>query len=120
MRVAEAPDSGAQPTCRFYGTGFGALSSHFYTPYAAECEIVKDDPNWLYEKVAFGLALPDAATHGCETGTRPLFRTWNRNLGGAPNHRYATNSVILDQMVAQGWIMEGELGTRVFACVPVE
>jgi len=120
MRVAAALEAGAQPTCRFYGSGFGALSSHFYTPYAGECDVVKSDPNWTYEKIAYGLALPDAATHGCPPATRPLFRAWNRNLGGAPNHRYATHSAILDQMVARGWIMEGEAGTAVFACVPVE
>ena len=51
---------------------------------------------------------------------RPLFRAWNRNERGAPNHRYTTNPFVLDQMAAGGWQFEGDLPTRVFACVPVE
>jgi hypothetical protein len=27
---------------------------------------------------------------------------------------------VLDAMIAQGWIMEGEATTRVFACVPLQ
>ena len=80
--------------------------------------IVNADPKWVYEKIAFGLALPDAATHGCPLGTRPLYRLWNRNLDGAPNHRYTTSTHTFDEMIEQGWIFEGEKETRVFACVP--
>lgn len=120
MRVAEPQSPGNLPTCRFFGVGFGALSSHFYTPYPAECEGLKTNPAWLYEKIAFGLALPNPTHHGCAPDTRPLFRAWNRNSGGAPNHRYTTNPLLLDAMIEFGWIFEGDLPTRVFACVPVE
>jgi hypothetical protein len=41
-------------------------------------------------------------------------------MSGAPNHRYMTDPALLDAMVAQGWIMEGEAATRVFACVPAQ
>ena len=116
-RVAEPGSPFDSPTCRFFGVGFGALSSHFYTPYPHECDIVKNDPNWQYEKIAFGLTAPE---NGCIPGRRPLFRAWNRNMGGAPNHRYTTNPIVLDNMIARGWVFEGEHHTRVFACVPVE
>jgi photosystem II stability/assembly factor-like uncharacterized protein len=119
-RVAEPQESGNLPTCRFFGVGFGALSSHFYTPYPAECDGLKSNPAWFYEKIAFGLALPDPTTHGCAAGMRPLYRAWNRNQGGAPNHRYTTDAPTLDAMIAFGWQFEGELSTRVFACIPVE
>ena len=69
-------------------------------------------------QMGVGLALPDAATHGCPPGARPLYRLWNRNLGGAPNHRYTTSALTFDEMIGQGWIFEGEKETRVFACVP--
>jgi photosystem II stability/assembly factor-like uncharacterized protein len=119
IRVAEAVTPGNQATCRFYGIGFGTLSSHFYTPYPGECDGLKTDPNWKYEKVAFGLALPDETTEGCAPGTRPLFRTWNRNARGAPNHRYTTIWPVHDRMRWQdGWQFEGEASTQVFACVP--
>ena len=47
--------------CRFFGVGFAPQSSHFYTPYASECDALKANPEWLYEKIAFGLALPGLA-----------------------------------------------------------
>ena len=118
FNVAPAASSGLAPVCRFFGVGFAPLSSHFYTPYPDECDVVKTDPKWLYEKTAFGLALPDAATHGCPLGTRPLYRLWNHNLDGAPNHRYTTSTLTFDEMIGQGWVFEGEKETRVFACVP--
>jgi photosystem II stability/assembly factor-like uncharacterized protein len=118
FRVAEGVDPGNLPVCRFFGVGFAPLSSHFYTPYPQECEIVKADPKWLYEKVAFGLALPVAATHGCPPASRALYRLWNHNKDGAPNHRYTTSQFTLGDMLGLGWVFEGEAQTRVFACVP--
>jgi hypothetical protein len=118
FRVAEGVTPGNLPVCRFFGVGFAPLSSHFYTPYTAECDIVKADPKWFYEKVAFGLALPDGATHGCPPDTRPLYRLWNANRDGAPNHRYTTSMATFEVMRNQAWIFEGEKESRVFACVP--
>ena len=116
--IPDARGRGFVPVCRFFGVGFAPLSSHFYTPYPDECDVVKTDPKWFYEKTAFGLALPDAATHGCPLGTRPLYRLWNRNQDNAPNHRYTTSTLTFDEMIGQGWVFEGEKETRVFACVP--
>jgi photosystem II stability/assembly factor-like uncharacterized protein len=117
FRVGPTPSPDQAPVCRFFGVGFAPLSSHFYTPYPDECETVKRDPKWLYEKIAFGLRLPEA-NKGCLPGYAPLFRTWNRNRGGAPNHRYTTNHVTFQTMVQMGWVMEGEASTFAFACVP--
>ncbi|HVE51222.1 MAG TPA: hypothetical protein VNG69_16595 [Casimicrobiaceae bacterium] len=39
-------------------------------------------------------------------------------LGGAPNHRYTDNPVLLESMVSQGWSVEGDPTTNVFACMP--
>jgi hypothetical protein len=118
FNVAPAASSGLAPVCRFFGVGFAPLSSHFYTPYPAECDIVKADPKWIYEKIAFGLALPESASHGCPPETRPLYRLWNANRDGAPNHRYTTSMATFEFMRNQEWIFEGEKETRVFACVP--
>ena len=38
--------SGLQPVCRFFTEAFSPKSSHFYTPYSAECGIVKADKTW--------------------------------------------------------------------------
>jgi hypothetical protein len=118
IRVPEGDDPGNLPVCRFFGVGFAPLSSHFYTPYPQECELVKADPKWLYEKIAFGLALPVPATQGCPPATRALYRLWNANKDGAPNHRYTTSQFTLNAMLGLGWVFEGEKETRVFACVP--
>jgi hypothetical protein len=118
FRVTEGATLGSVPVCRFFGVGFAPLSSHFYTPYPNECNVVKADPKWLYEKIAFGLVLPDATTKGCPTGYRALYRAWNANENAAPNHRYTTSINTLEAMLAQGWIFEGEAQTRVFACLP--
>jgi hypothetical protein len=79
---------------------------------------VKADPNWVYEKIAFGLALPDPSTSGCAPNSRALYRLWNQNKDGTPNHRYTTSQYTLDAMLGLGWVFEGEKRTRVFACVP--
>ncbi len=79
---------------------------------------MKADPKWQYEKIAFGLALPVASTSGCPLQSRALYRLWNRNENGAPNHRYTTSQSTFYLMIDQGWIFEGEASTLVFACVP--
>lgn len=116
--VAEFSTPGNESVCRFFGVGFAPMSSHFYTPYAQECELLRSNSAWLYERMAFGLALPASNTHGCPAGTRAINRLWNRNERGAPNHRYTTNKYVFDSMITAGWVMEGEASTFVFACVP--
>lgn len=56
-----SPADGALPVCRFFSTSFAPRSSHFYTPFAAECELVKHHPDWQYENVAFFLEVPGLA-----------------------------------------------------------
>ncbi len=47
-RVWTQPGAGRLPVCRFFSTGFDPKSSHFYTPYAAECEGLKAGSVWQY------------------------------------------------------------------------
>ena len=110
------------PVCRFFSASFAPRSSHFYTPYADECAEVKSGSAWTYEGIAFALALPQGTpgARECAPGMQPLYRVYNNYADGAPNHRYTIDAGILDQMVAKGWIMEGEAATRVFACVPAQ
>lgn len=105
------------PTCRFFSMAFGAKSSHFYTPYAEECASLQAGTTWQYESIAFYVQLPDA-NGVCPKGSVPLYRLFNNGIGGAPNHRYTTSLVILDQMLAVGWSFEGNGTTKAFACVP--
>lgn len=111
-----APANGAAETCRFFSTSFSPKSSHFYTPHAAECALVKNNPNWLYEGVAFYTDLP-SSTGTCSGGATALYRLYNNGRGGAPNHRYTISPTIRWQMIAQGWIPEGWGTLGVAACV---
>src|SRR5262245_7105976 len=112
------PADGALPTCRFFSVGFAPKSSHFYTPYAAECAGLMSSPNWEFESIAFYLQLPDA-NGNCPPGTLVLYRLYNDGMGGAPNHRFTTSLAIFNQMLAAGWVYEGDLRTHAFACVPL-
>jgi hypothetical protein len=116
--------AGSSPTCRFFSTpaAFGGKSSHFYTPFPAECLALQTNPAlssvWQLETgVAFYVALTDA-NGNCPIGTVPLYRTYDNGMGGAPNHRYTTSPVIQAQMISMGWIAEGSGPNVVFACVP--
>lgn len=106
------------PVCRFFSIGFVPRSSHFYTPYAQECDQLKTSPLWTYEGIAFAWRLPDGAGR-CQSGQRQLYRLYNNAQGGAPNHRYTTSLRVVDQMVAAGSVAEGAGAGGSFGCVPL-
>jgi probable HAF family extracellular repeat protein len=121
FNVWTQPNPSLSPTCRFFTTAFAPKSSHFYTPFVAECAAIKGDPSWQSEGIAFYVQIPTGYGTGngsCPDGTVALYRAYNGGMGGAPNHRYTTNLATLSAMIAQGWIFEGEANTKVFACVP--
>jgi hypothetical protein len=96
---------------------FPPRSSHFYTPFDSECAALKLGIAWQYEGIAF--YIEQAETLGiCPVGTIPLYRLYNNGMGGSPNHRYTTSPAIFNQMIAAGWVFEGNGNTFVFACVP--
>ena len=106
--------------CRFFGTAFGAKSSHFYTPYPGECMQLRTNPAlssvWQFEGPAvYYLALADASGN-CPAGTTPLYRVYNNGMGGAPNHRYTTAPAVRAFMITQGWLPEGNGPDIIFAC----
>jgi hypothetical protein len=115
--VWTAPGNDQLPACRFFSTAFAPKSSHFYTPFAAECAGLKNGSTWQYENVAFYLQLADSAGV-CPAGTAVLYRLYNNGMGGAPNHRYTTSAATFSQMQSLGWTFEGDGRTGAFACVP--
>lgn len=103
-----AQAAGTVPVCRFFTTPgtFGTKSSHFYTANAAECEGLKLNPNWTYEKIAFFIAVPTAGA--CPGGTVPIYRMYNHGQTGAPNHRFTTDFTLYNTFInTQGWDAEG-------------
>jgi len=110
--------SGSAPVCRFFsGQTFAPKSSHFFTPLATECAAVKQNPDWIFEGLVFGLDLP-ASDGSCTAGGQtPLYRLYNNGQGGAPNHRYLTDEGVFYAMIgSDGWIPEG-FGVGVIGCV---
>jgi YVTN family beta-propeller protein len=116
-RVWTQPGTGRFPVCRFFSNGFDPKSSHFFTPYASECDGLKAGKVWQYEGTVFYVALPDV-TGSCATGTFPLYRVYNNGMGAAPNHRYMVSRALRTHMVATGWVAEGSGTDIVFACLP--
>ena len=105
------------PVCRFFTVAFSPKSSHFYTPFASECESLKTGRDWQYEGEAFFIDLPDA-TGVCAPSAQPVYRLYNNGIGGAPNHRYATDPAVRAEMLSKGWVSEGLGPLGVIFCVP--
>ncbi|MCC7327590.1 MAG: choice-of-anchor D domain-containing protein [Burkholderiales bacterium] len=109
--------SGTAAVCRFFSTAFDPRSSHFYTPVASECTVVKSNPSWAFEGEVFGVHLPSASGN-CAVDALPLYRLYNNGQGSAPNHRYTTDPAVRDLMRVFGWTPEGVDDKGVIACVP--
>ena len=108
FKVHDAPAAGTVPVCRFFTTPgtFGAKSSHFYTANPAECDGLKLNPNWIYEKIAFHIGVPAGGV--CAAGTVPVYRMYNHGQTGAPNHRFTTDLALYQQFTTTlGWDQEG-------------
>jgi len=115
--TATAP-AGSVPVCRFFSTSFAPKSSHFYTPSASECALVKTNPDWLFEAEVFNVAPASTADGSCPANTLSVYRLYNNGQGAAPNHRYTTDASVRQQMLAQGWIPEGYGTLGVIMCSP--
>jgi hypothetical protein len=103
---------------RFFSASFAPKSGHFYTNNAAEAQKLQSGNVWSMEaSTAFYMMSSPAGT--CPSGTMPLYRLYNNGQGGAPNHRYTIESAVRAQMIASGWIPEGNGADGVFACVPL-
>ena len=104
LNANDAP--GLSPVCRFYGTPGIGPHSHFYTPNAAECELVKRDPGWTYEGVAF--YIQEAKAGQCPTGTTPVYRSYNNGAArNDSNHRYTVDATVFAKSASFGYAQEG-------------
>jgi hypothetical protein len=116
FKVNTAAGTGLVPVCRFFTVAFPPTSSHFYAPRGLGCEETLALANWQFEGEVFFVALPSGAGV-CPAQTVPVFRLYNNGKGGAPNHRFTTDTATRQAMIDQGWIPEG-LGTGVGFCTP--
>ena len=112
FKVRHAGNARGASACRFFGTPGVGPNSHFFTIDAAECAKVKGNPNWTYEGLAFSSDVPQA--DDCATDRVPVIRLYNNGQGGEANHRYTTSRSEMREMLADGWIFEG----NVFCAIP--
>ena len=107
--------TGTSPVCRFYlPPQFG--DSHFYGRGTAECDATHASfPGFIYESPAvMYMYLPTLGV--CAAGTTPVYRVFDARIDA--NHRYTTDRALRDQMVAQGWVAEGDGPDLVVMCAP--
>jgi len=109
----DAGDDGkAVPVCRFFGTPGVGPNSHFYTADAAECALVKTNPNWTYEAIAFFIEVPQSGA--CGAGTEAVYRSFYPGATvSASNHRFLTDLTMHQKMAAES-TLEG-----VVMCAPL-
>jgi hypothetical protein len=97
---------------RFYGTPGACPHSHFFTIDADECAVVKTNPFWRYEGIAFNADVPVNAD--CPVDRVPVVRMYNNGKGGQASHRYLTSHSQIGDMLGEGWIVE----QPVFCAIP--
>src|ERR1700736_3644825 len=103
---ANAGDSAtAVPVCRFFGTPGKGPNSHFYTADANECAVVKQNPGWTFEAIAFYIETPKVGA--CAGSTTPVYRSFYPGADvSQSNHRFL-NDVTMWQHMAPPSILEG-------------
>ena len=115
FRAYTAAQSGTSPVCRYYlPPQYG--DSHFFGRGTAECDATGlGHPAFKLEDGAFmHIYLPNAGS--CPGGTTPVYRAFSNRPDA--NHRYMTDRAVRDQMVARGWLAEGDGADLVVMCAP--
>jgi len=107
-------DPAAVPVCRFFGTPSVGPNSHFYTADAAECALVKQNPNWIFEGIAFHILLP--ASGACGQATQAVYRSFYPGKAvSESNHRFLPDLTMHQKMAAtstlEGAVMCSPLST---------
>jgi hypothetical protein len=109
------PQMGTSPVCRFYiPPALG--DSHFYGRGTDECNATaQKNPSFVLEDAAFmQTTLPVNGV--CPDNTIPVYRVFDNRADA--NHRYMTDRTIRDEMIALGWIAEGDGPDLVVMCQP--
>jgi hypothetical protein len=108
-------EPGASPVCRFYIPPTSG-DSHFFGRDTTECNAVAASyPNFVLEASAFMYMFPPNQG-SCPPDTSPIYRVFNNRASN--NHRYVADTATRDQMVARGWLAEGDGADRVVMCAP--
>ena len=115
FKTYTTPQAGTSPVCRYYiPPGLG--DSHFFGRGTVECNATgQKNPTFVLEDPAFmQMYLPAAGV--CPANTTQVYRVFSNRLDA--NHRYMTDRTVRDQMVAKGWLAEGDGPDLVVMCAP--
>ena len=88
---------------------FGRNPAECSATQQAHPDFVLEDPNYMQLYVPTAGACPAAST--------PIYRVFNNRIDA--NHRYTTDRSVRDQMVARGWMAEGDGPDLVVMCAPL-
>ena len=113
--VYTAAQATTSPVCRYYiPPALG--DSHFFGRGAVECDDTgRKNPSFVLEDPAFmHMVLPVAGA--CPAGTTGVYRVFSNRPDA--NHRYTTDKMTRDAMVAKGWLAEGDGPDLVVMCAP--
>lgn len=113
--VYTLPTAATSPVCRYYIPPAQG-DSHFFGRGTVECAATgKNHPAFVLEDAAFmHMVLPTAGV--CAAGTVAVYRVFSNRPDA--NHRYTTDKAVRDQMVARGWLAEGDGPDLVVMCAP--
>ena len=115
FKTYTTPQAGTSPVCRYYiPPGLG--DSHFFGRGTVECNATgQKNPTFVLEDPAFmQMYLPNGGI--CPAATTPIYRVFSNRPDA--NHRYMTDRAVRDQMVAKGWLAEGDGPDLVVMCAP--
>lgn len=115
FKMYATAQAGTSPVCRYYIPPAKG-DSHFFGRGTAECNATgANNPTFVLEDPAFmQMVLPTLGT--CPAGTQIVYRVFSNRADA--NHRYMTDRAIRDQMVAKGWLAEGDGPDLVVMCAP--
>ncbi|MEO5766545.1 MAG: hypothetical protein ABIR52_14665 [Casimicrobiaceae bacterium] len=116
FRVYTVNPAGTSPVCRYYIPP-GKGDSHFFGRGTVECDATgAAHPDFVLEERNFMFVyLPGVGR--CPSGTTLVYRVFSNRADA--NHRYMTDPAVRDQMVAKGWLAEGDGPDQVVMCAPM-
>lgn len=115
FKVWTSAQAGSSPVCRYYiPPGLG--DSHFFGRGTVECnETGRKNPSFVLEASDFmRVLIPVLGV--CSPNTTKVYRAFSNRPDA--NHRYMTDRAVRDQMVARGWLAEGDGADLIVMCAP--
>ena len=115
LKAYATAQAGTSEVCRFYIPPVLG-DSHFFGRGTTECNDTKTKfPSFVLEDPLYmHVFLPVAGV--CPAGSTKVYRVFSNRPDA--NHRYMTSSTLRDQMVALGWLAEGDGPDLVVMCAP--